>query len=278
MCFFCYCSRLCVTQKQLLLEFEMCNVMFVSTILKNISEGRRSGTRILELKKINVERVKIFSVLTVSLTNLRHMMLHWIESKSFWWKRIRIWKKYALYNLLQFRPKKKKQTDRRHTSITLHTSPRISTEYIVHFRFSTEMAKNTNAHTQRHYHDQLSADENKSSTARTSIHPTQEGHLQLSTDVTANMHTHMRSARATLEWRVSSFFLLTGPPLTRVESLIRKTNIRAHVYCEKRHEQWKKMSCHVHVQGKLRWKLAAFQTTNSHLLVRLNRMMKVCLS
>ena len=85
MCFFCFCSRLCVTQEQLLLEFEMCNVMFVSTILKNISEGRRSDTCILEFKRIIVERVKIFSVLTFSLTNLRHMMLHWIESKSFWW-------------------------------------------------------------------------------------------------------------------------------------------------------------------------------------------------
>ena len=42
------CLLPCVTQKQLLLEFEMCNVIFVSTMVKNISEGRRSRTCILE--------------------------------------------------------------------------------------------------------------------------------------------------------------------------------------------------------------------------------------
>ena len=39
-----YCLLPCVTQKQLLLEFEMCNVIFVSTMVKNLSEGRRSRT------------------------------------------------------------------------------------------------------------------------------------------------------------------------------------------------------------------------------------------
>ena len=116
----------------------------------------------------------------------------------------------------------------------MNTSSRISTEYIVHVRFSTEMTKNTNAHTQtqRHYHDPLSADENKSSTARTSIHPRKKDtdNFQLTSQRTC---THIRSARATLEWRVSSFLLRTAPALTCVESLIKKTNIRAHVYCEK---------------------------------------------
>ena len=49
-------------------------------------------------------------------------------------------------NLLQFRPKKKEQWHRLHTLNTLHTPSRISTEYIVHDRFSTEMTKNTNGH------------------------------------------------------------------------------------------------------------------------------------
>ena len=69
------------------------------------------------------------------------------------------------------------------------------------------MTKNRNAHTQRHCHDQLSADGNKSSTARTSIHPTQEGHWQLSTDVTANIHTH---AQRTSHSRMTRKFLLVA--------------------------------------------------------------------
>ena len=61
--------------------------------------------------------------------------------------------------------------------------------------------KHKHIHTQRHCHDQLSADENKPCTARTSIHPTQEGrwqhtwtaHVQLSNDATASTLTRVES-------------------------------------------------------------------------------------
>ena len=54
--------------------------------------------------------------------------------------------------------------------------------------------------------------------------------------------THIRSARETFEWRASPFVLRTTQPLTRVESLFKKGNIRAHICYENNKSNGKRIS------------------------------------
>ena len=130
------CSVICHIQNDELQRCAFCHI-----IDSYLCEGRHSRTCTLELETINVERVNVFSVLTFSLSKLRHMLLHLLKFvERFRWERIRSWKKWTSCIFLKFRMKKKKQID---------TSLRISNDYSVHDQFSTEMTKNTNIYTHK---------------------------------------------------------------------------------------------------------------------------------
>ena len=125
---------------------------------------------------------------------LRHMLLHWFVFWKIRMTKNTILKEVNVLHLFVISDGKKKKADRH--------SLRISNEYSVHDQFSTEMIKNTNVHThtKRHCHDQLSADENKPSTARTSIHPRRknvdkthgQAHVQLSNDTQVPTYWRLR--------------------------------------------------------------------------------------
>ena len=221
-------------KKKSLLEVKMCKVMFVRT-WKYKWGTSFSFVHILEFKRIIDERFKYFFYANFLVNESSSYGVALICFWTFQMVTLRSLKKYASCILLHFRPKQKKQSHRLHTSNTLHTRSRLSIEYTAHEQFSTEMTKNTNAHTntQTLSRSTVRRRKNKRSTARTSIHSTQEGHWQLSIYFKANMHTHTQRTCN------SRGVLRTGPPLTRVESLTKKTNIRAHVCCEKRQEEWK---------------------------------------
>ena len=102
----------------------------------------------LSLKESWMNVSNTFSVQTFSLTNLRHtvncidLFLNVSDGKDY-----DLGRSTRLVSCYNFDRNRKKQSHRLHTSNTLHTRPLLSTEYTVHEQFSTEMTKNTNAHT-----------------------------------------------------------------------------------------------------------------------------------
>ena len=199
-------------------------------------EGRHCRTCTLELETINVERVNVFSVLTFSLSKLRHMLLHLLKFlKDSDEKEYDLGKKKSrhLASFLKFRwkrGKKKKKADRHViTNIQRLQSPRSilnrndqKTQTYTHTKTLSRLTL------RRREQIQYCTNFNSSHARRT-------------------LTAHMDSARATLEWR--DYVYVDPRWITEHESW------QTCLWLQK-HEQWKYILCHLHFQEKLWRRLA----------------------
>ena len=179
-------------KKKSLLEVKMCKVMFVRTWKYNWRTSF-SFVHMLEFKRIIVERVKHFFctdfLVNESSSYEDALICFW----TFQMKKTTILAEVRVLYLVAISAEKEKATTQTaHVKYFAHATTIIHrihcTRVILHR--NDQKHKRTHTNTQTLSRPTVRRRENKRSSAPTSIHPTQEGHWQLSIYFTANMHTH----------------------------------------------------------------------------------------